>query len=232
MRVNIVKWCLTSALGLAVVLTLEAVAPAAFLVLPVQSPVAVEPAFEAASVKLSASRDGNLSFRVQGRLCRVLNMPLRMIISQAYGLGGPFMGPSRLFGGPDKTLNVRFDIMATLPDGSVESQAQPMLKALLAERFQLRIHSETRQLPVYELRVDQEGRLGPNLRGSSHDCAAFATNGGKPSEAHAPRDANGRQVCWSEQFDPNVVNLKYAGSLSQILRGLQIHLDRPLIDAT
>ena len=45
-----------------------------------------------------------------------------------------------------------------------------MLRALLTERFNLRLQSETRELPLYELTLArQDGRLGPSLRAFTED---------------------------------------------------------------
>jgi uncharacterized protein (TIGR03435 family) len=44
-----------------------------------------------------------------------------------------------------------------LPDAEVDRKLQPMLQSLLADRFQLKIHRELRQLPVYNLLVAKGG---------------------------------------------------------------------------
>jgi uncharacterized protein (TIGR03435 family) len=74
-------------------------------------------------------------------------------------------------GGPDWIRRERFDIMAIAPESQF-SQHRLMLQTLLAERFALRVHRETRQLPVYELvKARSDGRLGPNLKPSTADCS-------------------------------------------------------------
>ena len=74
-------------------------------------------------------------------------------------------------GGPEWARRERFDVVAT-SQGRSSSQHPLMLQALLAERFVLRVHRETRQLPVYELvKARSDGRLGPNLRVVHVDCA-------------------------------------------------------------
>ena len=78
---------------------------------------------------------------------------------------------SSVVGGPDWVRVERFDIVATAPGASL-SQHWVMLQPLLAERFALRVHRETRQLPVYELvKARSDGRLGPNLKPSTADCS-------------------------------------------------------------
>ncbi len=50
-----------------------------------------------------------------------------------------------------------------------------MLRTLLADRFKLVMHKETKELPIFELVLArQDGRLGPQLRPAAVDCAARA----------------------------------------------------------
>jgi uncharacterized protein (TIGR03435 family) len=65
--------------------------------------------------------------------------------------------------GPDWIKLDRYDIQAKLPDAATPEQVPQMLQKLLAERFQLGIHREQRELPVYELTV---GKKGPRLQPS------------------------------------------------------------------
>jgi uncharacterized protein (TIGR03435 family) len=71
----------------------------------------------------------------------------------------------------------RFDVDAKAPEEHVLSrdgfprQTWLMLRALLAERFNLGVRSEKREGPVYELvTANADGRLGPRLRRSDVDC--------------------------------------------------------------
>jgi uncharacterized protein (TIGR03435 family) len=74
---------------------------------------------------------------------------------------------SQLLGGG----NERYDVIARTAEGSSVEDQRAMLRTLLAERFSLRLHRETRQLPVYILTKLNEGRsLGPNLRSAIKDC--------------------------------------------------------------
>ena len=78
---------------------------------------------------------------------------------------------SSVVGGPEWARVERFDIVATAP-GALLSQHWVMVQPLLTERFALRVHRETRQLPVYELaKARSDGRLGPNLKPSTADCS-------------------------------------------------------------
>jgi hypothetical protein len=56
----------------------------------------------------------------------------------------------------------------------------PMLKALLADRFKLKVHVERREMPIYALVVARDdGRLGANITRS-------AAEGGRPRAAEQP----------------------------------------------
>ena len=57
-----------------------------------------------------------------------------------------------------------------------------MLRTLLADRFKLVMHKETKDLPIFELVVARpDGRLGPQLRPAAVDCATLAAaRGGTP----------------------------------------------------
>jgi uncharacterized protein (TIGR03435 family) len=78
-------------------------------------------------------------------------------------------------GTPDWVKSEKYDVDVTLPDSSVEEapkpgagigieKLRPMLQALLADRFHLTLHRQTRDLQVYELAV-AEG--GPKLQEAS-----------------------------------------------------------------
>jgi uncharacterized protein (TIGR03435 family) len=60
----------------------------------------------------------------------------------------------------------RFDIIAKLPAGATKDQLNLMLQNLLAERFNLQLHHESRILPVYVLTV---AKSGPKLKESPKD---------------------------------------------------------------
>ena len=68
-----------------------------------------------------------------------------------------------------------------------------MLRTLLADRFKLAMHMETKELPIYALVVARaDGKLGPRLHPSSIDCQALmaARRGGPPPVLRRP--ATGR----------------------------------------
>ena len=181
-RAGHVPYSATSRLPL---LTAGIVATVGMSMLPqlaVQSPprAASGPTFEVASIKLNPTGSaGPTGTQVlPGGRYIVTNMPIRLLIGQIYRV------PSlRLVGGPSWIASEHFDINAQangelFPNGG-ERPLDSALRALLADRFKLVVHTETRQLPIYALRVvHSDGRLGPNpTRSSTTDCDAVLAAG-------------------------------------------------------
>jgi uncharacterized protein (TIGR03435 family) len=111
------------------------------------------PKYEVASIKPNTDLDFRFAFRIEssGRLAAT-GITLKRLMMTAYNVQD-----FRIVGGPDWMVSRRWDVQAK-PDRVVSpEQIRPMLRALLENRFQLRSHSEKRQLPVYELSVDRKG---------------------------------------------------------------------------
>ena len=154
--------------------------------------------FEVASIKPNKSGPGpqRIGFQPGGRFVAT-NVPVRDLISIAYGQPQPLPN-FQIIGRPSWMTSDRFDITAKAEGDPQPAAAGPptqmfqMLRGLLADRFQLKAHEETRDQPVYVLRVDRsDGKLGPNLRPSTVDCAALrgANRGGPPPGPPAPGQA-------------------------------------------
>jgi len=142
------------------------------------------PAFEVASVKPNTSGDGRvmLAFQPGGRVTET-GVTLLLLMRNAYRLQ-----EFQLTGAPDWARTERFDIAAKAPEGTVgPDQIQPMMRTLLADRFKLVTHSETRDLPIYALVLARnDGRLGPNLKPSSVDCEALGAARGRGGNVPGP----------------------------------------------
>jgi len=59
--------------------------------------------------------------------------------------------------GPSWLDTERFDIVATVPPGATKEQVNIMLQNLLADRFKVTLHHETKELPLFELTVGKNG---------------------------------------------------------------------------
>ncbi len=94
---------------------------------------------------------------------RTVNLPIKDLIQFAYGIPN-----SQILGGAAWLDSAMYDIDAksdvsvdarlkALPTVDARHRKQLMVQALLAERFQLRTHDETRQLPLFDLIVAKGG---------------------------------------------------------------------------
>jgi uncharacterized protein (TIGR03435 family) len=94
---------------------------------------------------------------------RAVNLSIKDLIQFAYGMPG-----SQILGSPAWLNSAMYDINAksdisvdvhlkALPTADARQQKQLMVQALLAERFQLKTHVETRQLPILNLVVAKGG---------------------------------------------------------------------------
>jgi len=137
--------------------------------------------FEVASVKPNKSGDGRvmLAMPPTGRFTAT-NVPVRLLVQNSYGLQ-----PFQIVGGPNWIASDRFDITAKAPDGFSPDQLRPMVRNLLADRFKLKAHMETREMPTYALVAARaDGKLGPKLTPAKTDCeAARGRRAGGPPPA-------------------------------------------------
>lgn len=160
---------------------------------------AAAPAFEVASIKPNNSGDGRVMMQNQPGRFAATNVTLKMLIRNAYQLQD-----FQITGGPSWIGSDHFDIIAKIEATDADSQAPPpapgaipgqgpsrlqlMLRTLLADRFKLQLHEETKDQPIYALILARsDGKLGPSLKKSEVDCAALmAANrgrGGPPPQA-------------------------------------------------
>jgi uncharacterized protein (TIGR03435 family) len=109
------------------------------------------------------------------------NTPLRMLIMTAFEL----KQEAQIVGGPPDLLAANYDITARAANTAtiVMKELPQMLRTLLADRFKLKTHMETRELPVYDLVLARsDGRLGPDMTPSKSECS-------KPDEIAAQQGA-------------------------------------------
>jgi uncharacterized protein (TIGR03435 family) len=196
---------------------------AAAVVIPFAAGVAAPASkFEAASVKpcaafrrVSIEKRQRTNFESQ---CTTVDR----LIRQAFGLfaGGRMHPGSHLTitGGPTWTKSSLYQIVAK--PSSPQSQAQmngPMLQALLENRFKLKLHYETREIPVYALSA---AAGGPKLDRFQGNCA--------------PRDFDeppSETDCATARGYGNTLDLK-AAMLPDLCAGLSVLLDRPVVDTS
>jgi uncharacterized protein (TIGR03435 family) len=112
-----------------------------------------KPAFEVASIRPSADQvtGVRVGFQATGSQVRVTAMSIKDYVGIAYG-----SRPQQIEG-PDWIGSQRFDVVATIPEGVPTSQVPAMLRTLLEDRFQMKVHRESKDLPVYVLGVAKGG---------------------------------------------------------------------------
>jgi len=166
---------------------------AASSALHAQSPAPLT--FEVASIKPSAPPDPSNPLTMvpmllpgSGGSIRATNLPLRLLVRAAYKLED-----DQIIGGPPWQLSSKFDITAKPEDGAVVSEdaLRERLKALLADRFKLKTHTETREMTVSALMLARpDGKLGPNLKPSTADCSNAQEEAQKLAEEIRRNPAN------------------------------------------
>ena len=135
--------------------------------------------FEAASVKPNKSGDNRISFQMVPGRFTATGAPLAELVRFAFQIQ-----PVRIIGLPDWSRSERFDIVGKLEGGPTPGAVNDAMRALLADRFKLSTHLETRELPIYALVLARnDGKLGPQLQAASVDCAA--RRGGPPPSGRA-----------------------------------------------
>jgi uncharacterized protein (TIGR03435 family) len=201
-------------------------------------PAANTRSFDAISIKVDTSGSGrhSLSPNIGGGRLRGVNISLATLMIVAYQIPG-----NRILGTPSWFDSEYFDIDATTSDGTGADNNFDRIKAMLADRFKLTAHDETRNLPVYALLLDKPGKLGPQLRASDANCSNWQkTDLSKPnaaSDEHStPDDVN----CGDDSGSTNNVRTRYVAhgvgmdKMIEVLAGPPAHpnVERPIVDQT
>jgi len=107
--------------------------------------------FEVAAIKLSDTSSPVGIRRLPGGRFVTSNTSLRLLITWAYDIGD-----ERLVGAPGWLDSARFDVAAKAPnENPTLDELHATMKSLLADRFKLRVHTATKDLPMYTLDVDK-----------------------------------------------------------------------------
>ena len=202
------------------------------------------PSFEVASVRRSAPLTGGPVFMTLGQRAggRWLsqNAPFMGIMRAAYPA---FALPGQITGGPTWVNTERFDIDARAAGEPAREVVADMLKQLLADRFKLKVHSETREVDVYALVLARpDGRLGPGLRKPAVDCEAVEAErkksiaAGPPPQVRppGPPKPGERPQCGMLSSSMNGVQRVATGgtAISAVLGPIQTTVGRPVLDRT
>ena len=184
-------------------------------------------AFDAATVRINHTPPEVIYTRTEpgGRFV-ASGASLRLLIMTAYaGQTAP-----RIVGGPNWIDSVQFDISAR-SEGATPAQTRTMLRTLLADRFKLAVHTETQQLPVYELVVAKsDGRPGSGLRASTASCPPPAPQPGSGPPPPPPTSASGVRLCGIGGRSGQLAGV--GATPAQLASALSSRVDRPVFDRT
>jgi len=111
--------------------------------------------FEVASVKTNTSGSGSSRTSSTTGQLTITNRSLKELIEMAYTV------QDFQISAPDWLGSAKFDIVAKIPAGAQKDQRPAMMQALLAERFHLAVHRESKEMPAYALVV---AKSGPKLQ--------------------------------------------------------------------
>lgn len=180
---------------------------------PKQVPVEVTPplAFEVASIRPNPGPWRVMrGYKAEGPLLTLEAYNVVWLMAEAYGLEdyqlvvGPGLSPDAVAG--DKFFNI--SAKAAGDATPTRAQFREMLKEMLASRFGLKVHWESREMQVYAL---TRGKGELKLRESKPETAWSAYNG-----------VNGR----------NQFMKLTAYSMPEFVRNLRTYVDRPVVDKT
>ena len=182
--------------------------------------------FEVASVKPSADTPPNqvaVGLHIDGAQVTYNYLSLKDYIRMAYRV--------KIYQvtGPDWISGTRFDIAAKLPAGATRDQIPDMLKALLAERFHMKSHTDTKEFPVYGLTV---GKGGPKIKESPLEADTAGNGAVNVSASGGPGGVSlnfGRGSYFN--FGNNRLEAKKM-TMQNFTDTLARFVDRPVVDMT
>lgn len=207
-------------------------------------------AFEVASIKVSepitpamvAAGKLHAGMKVDGKRVDIGNASMMQLICRAYDVKTyQVQGPAWMSGAG--LTGLRFDIVANLPEGATKEQVPQMLQALLAERFKLAIHRDSKEQAIYALVVGK-GPLkikeseappaaadgsGPNpgVTGSSSVSITQSKGGATVS------DGTGKSQKMVPLADGKSMRFEITGAtLAELAEGLSPMADHPIVDMT
>jgi uncharacterized protein (TIGR03435 family) len=171
---------------------------------------------------------------------RAANLPLVVYLKFAYKITDnqeQFLLPQL----PNWVTTTSFDIQGMAQGNPTKDQMRLMMQSLLADHFRLAIHYETRQVPVFELLVNQPGTLGPLLQRHPDDSPC-PTTFRSPSPTDPPQTVDSRfpVTCGGLLgMNPSAPGRFRAGArnvpmelIASSMTGGVSGLDRPVLDRT
>ena len=139
------------------------------------------------------------------------NASMLDLIRTAYGVE-----PENVVGGPTWLASDRFDVIAKVPAGVTQETARVMLQALLAERFSVKVHNDSKPLPVFVLSAGKGRHKMKESNGSQSGCQGQQQQPPQPGV-----------IPYAQVSCHNLTSAQIAENLRQMAGG---YLDKPVID--
>jgi uncharacterized protein (TIGR03435 family) len=188
------------------------------------------PVFDVISVK-PAKAGGPIRMTAGGGRLIANNVTVKMLMLRAYSAYASNLFPNQMIGGPKWIEADRFDIEAKVdgdPANISTNQTWMMVQSLLEDRFQLKVHHESQDLPVFFLTIAKNGLKMTRSEDQTEPDPDAAGSSGK---FYDPKKPLPRGV-----FSAGGVQVEtVAGSavpLSKLLPVLRSFGQRPIIDKT
>jgi uncharacterized protein (TIGR03435 family) len=195
-----------------------------------QTPQDAPLTFEVASVRPNKSGSPNNNFSIKGDTFTATNTTLRELIRVAYEAR-----EMELTKGQEWIESERIDIVAKARAQLKPGRFPDELKPLLAERFGLKVHNESREVPIYELLIARpDGKLGAGLRSVAADrCAESAAQTMERARKGLPPPAPipGQRLQCGMQISPGVLQGASIG-LGPLVNRLSSLAGRQVVDRT
>jgi uncharacterized protein (TIGR03435 family) len=203
--------------------------------------LAQKPTFEVATIKTAQSITPQAMMAGKVRIGETIDagradygfVNIEYLLGKAYGV------KSYQISGPSWIQSERYDIQAKLPSGSTKEQVPDMLKALLADRFKIEIHHETKEHAVYALVV---GKSGPKLKESTPEKPADGdTNPDAAPQTRFAPGGDGRSMTVKGPQGNMAMSMGADGNMHMQASGMSIpsfvdiitrFVDKPVIDQT
>ena len=197
-----------------------------------QTPAEKRPSFEVATIKPTdpGQRGTQINYQPSGRLV-MRGITVLGMVTSAYNVRN-----FQVTGGPGWVSNDRWDIEARPEEGSIPPQAYPpdptkpnptalRLQSLLEERFQMKLHRETREQPIYELSI---AKGGPKIKLNDDQTPYRPPEKGAPPPPPVQR---GQMSRYSMRIGRGSLEA-VAMDVSNIVQTLANQLGRPVVDKT
>jgi uncharacterized protein (TIGR03435 family) len=190
---------------------------------------APRPEFEVATIRPSAQtlQEGvTAGVRIDGAQMRAALLTMKDYIGMAYRV------KVYQVSGPDWISSDRFDISATLPAGVPTTQIPDMMQRLLEDRFQIKIHREKKDFPVYVLEV---AKGGLKMQESAPDPDPANADTKAPLNITGSGSGQGISVNLGRGSSYTFSNNKFEGkrlTMTAVVATLERFTDRPMVDMT